>query len=48
MIKFGYLLLAIVVGMFIGGAIITGNLDRVDCITSSECFEVPITIGGSK
>ena len=35
---------ALVVGMFIGGALITGNLDYVGSATS-ECFEIPIKIG---
>ena len=45
--RLGYILLAIVIGMFIGGALITENLDRVECITT-ECFNEPIQIGGSK
>ena len=40
----GLILLAIVIGMFIGGALITENLDRVECITT-ECFSEPIQIG---
>ena len=43
----GLILLAIVIGIFIGGALITENLDRVECITT-ECFNEPIQIGGSK
>ncbi len=43
----GFILLAMVVGMFIGGALITENLDKVECVTS-ECFDSPIQIGGSK
>jgi len=43
----GFILLAIVIGMFIGGALITENLDRVECI-SNECFDAPIQMGGGR